>query len=139
MMMREHEKEVASVKWNQQRKDVFLSSGWDGVIKLWNPQQSGSLMTFVGHQHAVYSVAWNVSTPNTFASASGDLTVKVACTPVTTIVSSETDIDVNNHMTEFPIQCTSASVMCMILAWIDAFDCQLGGWLFFYGYLSLRA
>jgi len=51
MVLSEHSKEVATVRWNQHRQDAFLSGSWDCLIKLWSTTQSTSIRTFERHQH----------------------------------------------------------------------------------------
>eukprot|EP00939_MAST-03C_sp_MAST-3C-sp1_P002519 g2519.t1 len=74
---KEHTKEASCVHWNQVSKDTFLSAGWDGSVKLWTFRQPKSLMTFLGHQNAVYGVSWSPHHPTVFASVSGDRTLKI--------------------------------------------------------------
>ncbi|SCU90150.1 LADA_0F02168g1_1 [Lachancea dasiensis] len=41
----EHSKEVLSCNWNLINKHLFVSSSWDGSIKVWSPARSSSLTT----------------------------------------------------------------------------------------------
>lgn len=45
-IFKEHEREVLSCNWNLVSKNKFVSSSWDGDIKIWSPARSqGSLLT----------------------------------------------------------------------------------------------
>lgn len=64
--------------WNCNRQlDQFLSASWDHSIKLWDPNGAQSLATFADHQHVVYSAVWSPHVSRTFASASGDNTLRI--------------------------------------------------------------
>jgi peroxin-7 len=52
-------------------KNLFLSSSWDGAIKLWSPASSASLRTLpIGS--CTYSVSWQPSSPSVFSAVSSD-------------------------------------------------------------------
>lgn len=77
-VLKEHNKEVNSVDWSQTRNEHFvLSASWDKLIKLWDINQNNSIATFLGHDHLVYQICWSPHIPGSFASASGDRTVRV--------------------------------------------------------------
>lgn len=44
-IFKEHEREVFSCNWNLVNRQNFLSSSWDGSIKIWSPLRKQSLMT----------------------------------------------------------------------------------------------
>lgn len=46
---KEHTKEVFSVNWNLVDKGNFISSSWDGTMKLWCPQRQASILTLHGN------------------------------------------------------------------------------------------
>ncbi|CEP63214.1 Pex7p LALA0_S07e05028g [Lachancea lanzarotensis] len=46
-IFQEHEKEVLSCNWNLINKDLFVSSSWDGTIKVWTPARNNSMATLV--------------------------------------------------------------------------------------------
>lgn len=48
MNFKEHTREVFSVNWNMVDKSTFVSSSWDGTIKVWTPARGESLMTLGG-------------------------------------------------------------------------------------------
>ncbi|KAE8779996.1 cysteine-rich receptor-like protein kinase 26 [Hordeum vulgare] len=55
-----------------------LSASWDKLIKLWDYDKGWEcIQTFTGHSHWVWQVKFNPHDANTFASASGDGTVKI--------------------------------------------------------------
>ncbi|KAI9221346.1 coatomer WD associated region-domain-containing protein [Blastocladiella britannica] len=57
---------------------MVLSCGDDFTIKLWDYERNWkNLMTFEGHTHFIFQVAFNPKDANTFASAALDCTVKV--------------------------------------------------------------
>lgn len=74
---REHSQEVSSVNWVQVRgaPQRFLSSSWDGSVKLWDPHRSISLNTFLGHRGVVYEAAWSPRVAGLFASVGRDQTL----------------------------------------------------------------
>lgn len=43
----EHQKEVFSCNWNLLAKNTFVSSSWDGSVKIWSPARKESLSTLV--------------------------------------------------------------------------------------------
>jgi peroxin-7 len=64
----EHTEEVSGVSWNMVSKQCFISSSWDGLIKLYNPAAPAALQTFDGHRCQVYTVQWHPQTDSIFAS-----------------------------------------------------------------------
>ncbi|XP_046664428.1 peroxisomal targeting signal 2 receptor [Homalodisca vitripennis] len=76
--LREHKKEVYSVDWSQTRQEQFiLSASWDCSVKLWDPNRSVSLATFLGHSQLVYNAMWSPHVPSCFSSVSGDGTLRI--------------------------------------------------------------
>lgn len=76
--LKEHKKEVYSVDWNQSRSEQYvLSASWDCSVKLWDPTCSQSLATFLGHTELVYNAMWSPHIPFTFASVSGDGSLRI--------------------------------------------------------------
>lgn len=75
--LHEHAREVQSLSWNCNRRELFLSGSWDDTIKLWTLDAPRSLRTFTGHSYCVYAVAWSPAAPDVFLSASGDCSVRV--------------------------------------------------------------
>ncbi|EGU84297.1 hypothetical protein FOXB_05254 [Fusarium oxysporum f. sp. conglutinans Fo5176] len=45
MNFHEHKRETFSVCWNPITKDTFLSSSWDGTVKIWSPTRNHSIKT----------------------------------------------------------------------------------------------
>ncbi|SCW04195.1 LAFE_0H08174g1_1 [Lachancea fermentati] len=46
-IFQEHEKEVFSCNWNLINKQTFVSSSWDGTVKIWSPSRTSSLTTLI--------------------------------------------------------------------------------------------
>ncbi|AET39314.1 Pex7p Ecym_4249 [Eremothecium cymbalariae DBVPG len=46
-IFQEHEREVFSCNWNLIDKQTFLSSSWDGTVKIWSPARKQSLRTLL--------------------------------------------------------------------------------------------
>jgi len=74
---REHTAEVYAVDWNLVNKEQLLSGAWDNTIKLYHPDESGSIATFREHSKCIYSVQWHPRHADQFASTSGDNTLKI--------------------------------------------------------------
>ncbi|KAF9006103.1 peroxin 7 [Cyathus striatus] len=73
----EHSREVFSVDWSNIKKDTFVSSSWDGTIKLWNPDRPRSILTLQAHQSCVYQALFSPHQPDILASCSTDGTIKI--------------------------------------------------------------
>lgn len=74
---REHTAEVYAVDWNLVNKEQIISGAWDHTIKLYHPDELGSIMTFKEHTKCIYSCQWHPRHAEQFASASGDGTLKI--------------------------------------------------------------
>jgi peroxin-7 len=71
MNFHEHKREVFSVSWNPTSRDGFLSSSWDGSVRLWSPTRAHSLRTLpVGA--CTYSASYNPANPALVSTASSD-------------------------------------------------------------------
>lgn len=70
---REHSKEVYSVDWSKSKQNpLLMTASWDRSIKLWDPNHSESLSTYVGHTELVFSAKFAHHMSKVFASVSGD-------------------------------------------------------------------
>jgi peroxin-7 len=72
----EHAREVFAVHWNLVVKDTFLSSSWDGTIKIWNPNAQASLTTLPTHS-CTYSAAFSPHNASVLSSVSSDSMLRV--------------------------------------------------------------
>ncbi|KAB8299312.1 hypothetical protein EYC80_001387 [Monilinia laxa] len=72
----EHSREVFAVHWNLVSKDTFVSSSWDGTIKLWNPNRTSSLLTLPTHS-CTYSSAFSPHSPSVISSVSSDSHLRI--------------------------------------------------------------
>ncbi|CAD6445781.1 11eb2ef0-9ac7-4347-a35b-7c86b476df99 [Sclerotinia trifoliorum] len=72
----EHSREVFAVHWNLVSKDTFVSSSWDGTIKLWNPNRQSSLLTLPTHS-CTYSTAFSPHSPSVISSVSSDSHLRI--------------------------------------------------------------
>ncbi|KAK0672278.1 WD40-repeat-containing domain protein [Cercophora samala] len=71
MNFHEHKRETFSVCWNPLTKDTFLSSSWDGTIKIWSPTRPASLKTLpVGN--CTYSASFSPHNPSLISCVSSD-------------------------------------------------------------------
>ncbi|KAH8173032.1 peroxisomal targeting signal 2 receptor [Sarocladium implicatum] len=71
MNFHEHKRETFSVNWNPVSKDTFISSSWDGTVKLWSPTREFSLKTLpVGN--CTYSASFCPSNPALISAVSSD-------------------------------------------------------------------
>lgn len=70
---REHTKEIYSVDWSKSRQNsLLITASWDRSIKLWDPNYSQSLATYVGHLESVYCATFAHQMSKVFASTSTD-------------------------------------------------------------------
>lgn len=72
----EHSREVFSVHWNLLTKDTFLSSSWDGCIKIWSPNSSSSLLTLPTHS-CTYSAAFSPHSPSVLSAVTSDSHLRI--------------------------------------------------------------
>lgn len=86
----EHAREVFSVHWNLVAKDTFLSSSWDGTVKIWNPNASASLTTLPTHS-CTYSAQFSPHSPSILSSVSSDSHLRV--------FDLRTPASASNHLT----------------------------------------
>ncbi|KAL2267640.1 hypothetical protein VTJ83DRAFT_4917 [Remersonia thermophila] len=76
MNFTEHKREAFSVCWNPVAKDSFLSSSWDGTVKIWSPSRPASLRTLpVGN--CVYSAAFSPQNPAIVSCVSSDSHIRI--------------------------------------------------------------
>ncbi|KAI9054698.1 hypothetical protein LZ554_001850 [Drepanopeziza brunnea f. sp. 'monogermtubi'] len=76
MNYKEHSREVYSVAFNLVSKDNFVSSSWDGTIKLWSPTRTFSQLTLPTHS-CTYSVAFSPHSPSIISAVSSDSHLRV--------------------------------------------------------------
>ncbi|GAM89504.1 hypothetical protein ANO11243_075430 [Dothideomycetidae sp. 11243] len=67
----EHAREVFSVHWNLVSKDRFLSSSWDGSVRIWSPERKESLLSLPVHS-CVYSAAFSPHHPAVVSAVARD-------------------------------------------------------------------
>ena len=72
----EHAREVFSVHWNLIEKATFLSSSWDGTVKIWTPERKESLMTLPVHS-CVYSAQYSPHHPQIVTCVARDSHLRV--------------------------------------------------------------
>ena len=72
----EHGREVFAVHWNLLRKDGFLSSSWDGTVKIWHPERTASVTTLPVHS-CVYSAQFSPHHPDIVTAVSRDSHLRV--------------------------------------------------------------
>lgn len=76
MNFHEHKRETFCVCWNPVTKDTFLSSSWDGTVKIWSPTRNHSLKTLpVGS--CAYSASFCPLNPALISAASTDSCVRL--------------------------------------------------------------
>ncbi|KAA1118955.1 peroxisomal targeting signal 2 receptor [Puccinia graminis f. sp. tritici] len=73
----EHKREVFCLDWNNLRKEIFASSSWDHLVKIWTPSRSDSIMTIPAHESCVYAARFSPSSPDTLATCSSDGSLKI--------------------------------------------------------------
>ncbi len=62
--------------WNLVAKDSFLSSSWDGTIKIWNPLRDSSMTTLPTHS-CTYSAQFSPHAPNIVSAVSSDSHLRI--------------------------------------------------------------
>jgi len=72
----EHPREVFAVHWNLIDKQTFLSSSWDGTVKIWTPERKESLATLPVHS-CVYSAEYSPHHPQIVTCVSRDSHLRV--------------------------------------------------------------
>ncbi|KAK3318496.1 WD40-repeat-containing domain protein [Apodospora peruviana] len=76
MNFHEHKRETFSVCWNPITKDTFISSSWDGTVKIWSPTRHESLKTLpIGC--CTYSTAFSPSNPAIISAVSSDSHIRI--------------------------------------------------------------
>ncbi|KAM3534549.1 hypothetical protein MY4038_002237 [Beauveria bassiana] len=71
MNFHEHKRETFSVCWNPVTKDTFVSSSWDGTVKIWSPTRNFSIKTLpIGN--CTYSTSFCPSNPALISAVSSD-------------------------------------------------------------------
>ncbi|CAN8102928.1 unnamed protein product [Discula destructiva] len=96
MNYHEHKRETFSVFWNQTAKDTFVSSSWDGTVKIWSPTRTESLRTLpIGS--CTYSVAFSPHNPSLLSAVSSDSRLRIfdLRTPVSAKYHLVSDIPVH--------------------------------------------
>ena len=63
--------------WSNVQKDQFISSSWDGNVKLWTPDRPRSLLTLKAHQSCVYQALFSPHHPSIIATCSTDGTIRL--------------------------------------------------------------
>ncbi|KAM4056846.1 peroxisomal targeting signal 2 receptor [Hirsutella rhossiliensis] len=76
MNFHEHKRETFSVCWSPITKDTFVSSSWDGTVKIWSPTRNHSITTLpIGN--CTYSVSFCPSNPALISAASSDSHLRI--------------------------------------------------------------
>ncbi|KAH6673331.1 peroxin 7 [Halenospora varia] len=73
---KEHRREVYAVHYNLITKDTFVTSSWDGTVKVWNPNRPTSLLTLPTHS-CTYSTAFSPHSPSVISSVSSDSHLRI--------------------------------------------------------------
>ncbi|CAI6089912.1 unnamed protein product [Clonostachys chloroleuca] len=76
MNFHEHKRETFAVCWNPVTKDSFVSSSWDGTVKIWSPTRNQSITTLpIGN--CTYSTSFCPSNPALISAASTDSHLRI--------------------------------------------------------------
>jgi len=86
----EHAREVFAVNWNLVSKDRFVSSSWDGTVKVWSPERKESILTLPVHS-CVYSAQFSPHHPEIVTCVGKDSHLRV--------YDLRTPASANNHLT----------------------------------------
>lgn len=80
IVYKEHHREVSCVEWSAVTRDRFLSTSYDGTIKIWSVMggPKGSLMTFGGVQEGhVYQASWSPREAHVILSVGTDRAIRL--------------------------------------------------------------
>lgn len=105
----EHAREVFSVHWNLVSKDTFLSSSWDGTVKIWNPNHNASITTLPTHS-CTYSAQFSPHAPSIVSSVSSDSHLRVFDLRTPASASNHLTLNVPIHTPPKPRMGTPAPV-----------------------------
>lgn len=72
----EHSREAFACSWNLISKATFVSSSWDGNVKIWNPERQQSLLTLPTHS-CTYSAQWSPHTDGMLSAVCSDSHLRV--------------------------------------------------------------
>ncbi|KUJ17173.1 WD40 repeat-like protein [Mollisia scopiformis] len=72
----EHNREVYAVAYNLVTKDSFVSSSWDGTVKVWSPIRSQSMLTLPTHS-CTYSAAFAPRSASIVSCVSSDSHLRI--------------------------------------------------------------
>lgn len=86
----EHAREVFSCAWNLLQKDTFLSSSWDGCVKVYRPEHNQSILTLPTHS-CTYSAQWSPHGAGVLSAVSSDSHLRV--------FDLRTPASASNHLT----------------------------------------
>jgi peroxin-7 len=90
------------VHWNLVAKDTFLSSSWDGTVKVWRPEASSSILTLPIHS-CTYSAQFSPHSPSILSAVASDSHLR--------IFDLRTPASASNHLTlAIPIHSPPAAV-----------------------------
>lgn len=70
---KEHTKEIYSIDWSKSNQHaLIMTASWDCSIKLWDPNHSKSLATYLGHSESIYCAKFAHQMSKVFASVGCD-------------------------------------------------------------------
>ncbi|RQM28249.1 hypothetical protein B5M09_000589, partial [Aphanomyces astaci] len=75
-----HKQWVSAVEWSPLNAHQFVSSGYDGAVKLWDSRSSIPLFTLAAHTGKALDVAWLPNTKPAFVSGGEDCQLKFYAT-----------------------------------------------------------
>lgn len=124
-VLRGHEKEVYSVDWSHRSgNNLILTGSWDRTAKVWDPHKvdGAPVGTYSGHSGIVYSAVWSPLIEGTFATSSGDGTLRIwdtrkAYMPQNVIVAHEAEVLSCDWSKYDPNILVTASVDCSLKIW----------------------
>ena len=77
MQWREHKREACSVDNNHVMRDKFLSTSYDGSLKIWTVSSKMSMQTLQGHEGIVYQGRWSSREATALITVGADRTVRL--------------------------------------------------------------
>lgn len=117
-----HTKETCCVHACPLQADKFLSTSYDGTIKVSHLDNTNSSQMFIGHQGIVYQGRWSPGETSAFLSVGADRTVRLwddrrPARAITSLPAHEDEILTVDWNDSNPLQFATGSTDCTVKIW----------------------